>query len=260
MNTQINFPNIRIQKEGITNPRFVSDIVNANESLLTALQTIFDLANDEFAIISGCEYLGQSGFSEGFVFMSGKFYAAPAIAADKYLAPNPTDTLMKLHGDGNSYNTYRIFNAIQSNTAVEGGSPQMSGNMDAFRKGNKYVLDIVTALDSQMNTIVVKNPGLDPVSDYVNNGATQNVYSDYSAVYINVTGSGGGVINYELNSGNKSFRFQYYSQTSSSMTINLKHNGKTIKSVTAAQSHGGEFFFINSDGTNWIQINDYTKI
>jgi hypothetical protein len=135
------FPGKRKQYIGPNNPRFVSDIVNTDENLLIAMQSILGLGNTDFAIISGFDYTpGSPGtYSTGIVFMNGVFYLSNSILTEGfYLSPNVTDTLMKNFSDGTARNIYTVNYCVSSNVSV-GGMPVFSGNMNQYRLNTKTV-------------------------------------------------------------------------------------------------------------------------
>lgn len=137
MSEKIQFPNNRLTPASLGKPVFATDIQNLTENLLEAMNILLGLPADGFAILSGFVY-ASSAYGPGYVYMNGVIYYCAGLAETKYLAPDPTDTESKLHNpDGNSYNTYRIYYAIESNSPV-GGMPQFSGDM------NQYRLDLTT--------------------------------------------------------------------------------------------------------------------
>ena len=138
MSAKIPFPNIRLSQAGIGNPLFVTDITNVTEDLMNSLGLLLGLPANGFAILNGLTYTpGSPGtYSTGYIYLSGSIYffdgSVTPLHESQYLAPSLTDTDSKLHSDGNSYNTYRIYYALASNSPIT-DCPQFTGNMDAYR-------------------------------------------------------------------------------------------------------------------------------
>jgi len=137
MSTKIQFPNTRLTQAALGNPLFVTDVENLTSNLLEAINMLLGLPTSgatAFAILSGFEYDSEgASYSTGIVYMNGLiYYCATGLAETKYLAPAPTDGNSKVFSDGNSYNTYRIYYAVSSNSQV-GGMPQFNGTMDQYR-------------------------------------------------------------------------------------------------------------------------------
>jgi hypothetical protein len=141
MSTKIRFPNTRLTQTGLGNPLFVTDVENLTSNLLEAINMLLGLPASgatAFAILSGFTYTpgGGGSYSAGIVYMNGLIYyfddTGGELVEGKYLSPVPTDGNSKVFSDGNSYNTYRIYYAVSSNSQV-GGMPQFTGTMDRYR-------------------------------------------------------------------------------------------------------------------------------
>jgi len=137
MSTKIAFPNNRLAQPALGNPLFVSDVSNNTENLIQAMGILLGLdLTAGFAILQGMVFNGAA-YGAGYVFMgngsvSGNIYYTAGIAVNKYLNPTSTDIDLKIHSDGNNYNTYRVYNAISSDTQI-GSFPQFVGNMNTYR-------------------------------------------------------------------------------------------------------------------------------
>src|SRR5882762_1785925 len=96
------WPFKRKQYPGLENPRFVSDIVAANQAVLDGLMYISGLNATDFAIIWGIEYDQVAlNYQAGIFYLQGSFYYMPQVfAAGLYLTPDVQDTLIKPFGDG----------------------------------------------------------------------------------------------------------------------------------------------------------------
>lgn len=134
------FPNDRLVQETLNCPIFVSDIQNATNQILVSMQSLGGLTNDDFYIISGLEYQsGPNNYSPGVVWMYGQFYATDFdLTPGKYLNPDVTDVESKLHSDDNSYYTYRLYKAKESNTPYM-GSPVFNMLMNDYRLNLKIL-------------------------------------------------------------------------------------------------------------------------
>lgn len=149
MSTLPVFPNKRIEVDGLGNPRFVSDIVNANEQTFELARNILGLGLTDFAIISGLDYTpGAPGsYGAGVVYMNGKFYRTTGLAENKYLQGVETNVFTKIFSDGASREIYTQYSATQSNT-VWGAMPVFSGNMNTYRLSIKRLAANVLQLDN----------------------------------------------------------------------------------------------------------------
>jgi hypothetical protein len=153
----INFPNTRLEYADVGNPLFVTDIVNATESLQNALRMIYGLPSNGFAICSGLAY-GSGAYGPGIVFMNNVFYYTAGLAENKYLAPANSDILIKVFQDANSHVTYREFRAVQSNSPV-GGMPQFIGDMNQYRISSHLIQTTLNNLINNLGTAATKNIG-----------------------------------------------------------------------------------------------------
>ena len=136
----IQFPFVRKEYPGVGNPRFVSDIVAANQATISAMKAITGLADIDFAIISGMEFTPgtpNGTYAPGIFYLNGLFYYLGASFTEGlYLAPNPTDIMPKPFSDGNSRLTYTLLSGVSTSNPT-GATPIFSGNMNAYRIGLK---------------------------------------------------------------------------------------------------------------------------
>jgi hypothetical protein len=181
MSTKIQFPNNRLTESGLGNPLFVTDVSNLTENLLEAINMLLGLASNGFAILSGFTYSG-SAYSAGIVYMNGIiYYCSAGLNEGQYLSPVPTDVDSKLHSDGNSYNTYRIYYAVASNSQV-GGMPQFTGNMDSYRfsmqKIKDYAASDATSKANAAESNAISAAALDATSKANATESNANNYTD----------------------------------------------------------------------------------
>jgi hypothetical protein len=128
------FPNKRIEYAGVGNPRFVSDIVNLNETLIEAILALIGNPTGNFAIISGFVFNGGTNqYSPGLCYMDGVlYYTTTNLNGGKYLTPNVLSSLPKIFEDSTTKNTYTLYNAIESNTQYS-TMPIFNWTMDEYR-------------------------------------------------------------------------------------------------------------------------------
>lgn len=121
---------------GIDNPRFVDDIKAANEAVIDALATITGLGPNDFAILSGLNYvLGtQNTYTAGvFYFKGGIYYMPNSFNEGLYLTPVLTDTEPQPFDDGNTRNIYTLLQANSTSLPSSSTTPVFSGDMNAYR-------------------------------------------------------------------------------------------------------------------------------
>jgi hypothetical protein len=128
----MDFINKRLEYSGVGNPLFITDIVNANESLLTAMQSICGLGATDFRIISGLEY-STGAYSAGIIYYNGLFYnCLVGLVENKYLTISTSDIETKIYSDSSTHATYRCYYATQSNIQY-GTIPVFTGDMNSYR-------------------------------------------------------------------------------------------------------------------------------
>lgn len=133
---------------GLENPRFVSDILAANENALDGLAALAGLGATDFAIISGLAFIAgvPNSYTPGVIFLNGNFYyITTAFNENLYLQANMIDTLSEAFTDGNNRFIYTLQQATAVNTAP-GNSPQFVGNMNSYRINNAFIAARVNAL------------------------------------------------------------------------------------------------------------------
>lgn len=152
----LQWPNIRKEYAGLDNPRFVSDIVAANEATIDAVKAITGLGNTDFAIITGLDYTPgtpNGTYSPGVIYLNGLFYyQGSGFSEGLYLAPNPTDIEPQPFGDSITRNIYTAYNSI-STASPTGASPVFSGDMNAYRLGLKNSKSNILAIQATIATL-----------------------------------------------------------------------------------------------------------
>jgi len=129
----IQWPFNRKQDASKDNPRYVSDIVAANQSLSDALQAIGGFSNPGFAIISGLAYDGTGNYSSGIFYLNGQFYyIGSSFSSGLYLTGGVVDILSSPFPDGTINTIYSTYVGSTS-TSSTGASPMFSGSMNQYR-------------------------------------------------------------------------------------------------------------------------------
>lgn len=142
----LKWPFSRKQYPGIPNPRFVSDIVAANEAVLDAMIALTGLGPTDFAIISGFTYSPAlpGSYTGGIFYLSGTFYyQADNFNTGFYLSPIMVDTMPQAFGDGNARKIYTLQSSAISLAPVA-NCPAFAGDMNQYRlslKVNKTLLN-----------------------------------------------------------------------------------------------------------------------
>jgi hypothetical protein len=159
------WPFKRKEYAGLDNPRFVSDIVAANEATIDAMKAITGLGNVDFAIITGLDFTPGSPngvYSAGIFYLNGLFYyQGSAFSEGLYLAPNPTDVEPQPFGDSISRLTYTLLSGI-STSNPSGSTPIFGSNMNAYRIGLKSVNNNILAIQATLAALgnsAVRNVG-----------------------------------------------------------------------------------------------------
>lgn len=133
--SDVQWPFVRLEYPGIGNPRFVSDIVAANQAVLDALTGISGLGVTDFAIFSGFVYTpGSPGsYTAGiFYFNGGWYYMSTPFSENLYLTPSVTQIMSKPFDDTVSRFIYQVQYGVSTNVAA-GNTPQFTGNMNQYR-------------------------------------------------------------------------------------------------------------------------------
>lgn len=147
MSNLIQFPNKRIQVDGVKNPLFVSDIYNANSSLYEGMKQLLGLGNTDFAILSGCEYDGINSYSAGIIYLNGEFYNCLPISAGDYAAGGTVGGISKPFSDNVSRETYNLYVAFGTPSSSPTTSPQFTGSMDEYRLNLDFLRQSITEED-----------------------------------------------------------------------------------------------------------------
>src|ERR1044072_3622913 len=147
------WPFRRKQYNGLGNPRFVSDIVAANEAIIDAMTAITGLGSVDFAIITGLDYTPgtpNGSYGPGIFYLDGQFYYFGASFTEGlYLTPNLVDTMPKPFSDGNGRNIYTLLSAL-STSSPAGATPVFSSNMDQYRIGLKNVKNNIVSMQATL--------------------------------------------------------------------------------------------------------------
>lgn len=226
------WPLKRIAYPGIVNPRFVDDIVVANESILDGLRVLTGLNNTDFAIISGLEYITGTGntYNTGFFYLNGNFYFVQnAFAEGLYLAPNPTDTEPQPFTDGNTRNIYTLFPSITT-SSPSGATPVFSGDMNEYRIGMKTLNTNIQAI---LGTIL--NLG--------------------TAAFLNVGTAAGTVAAGDASYTKAQITAAFLALAGGTMTGNLFLNGNPTSALEAAPKQ----YVDNANAAKCIVIANYTE-
>lgn len=138
----------RLQYAGVNNPRYVSDVVAANELVLDMVQNICGLGATDFAIFAGLVFTPgtPNTFTPGIFFLNGAWYYMPTTFNEGlYLAPNIQPIMPVAFTDTVTRNIYQV-NYGQSTGTISGSSPVFSGNMNAYRLDLKSMGINISAL------------------------------------------------------------------------------------------------------------------
>jgi hypothetical protein len=151
------FPFTRQQYPGLNNPRWVSDIVCANQLTLDGLTAIAGLGPTDFAIFGGLELTipisGPDYYTPGVYYLNGTWYYMPStFLQGLYLTSAPLNEQTYTFSDAVTRATYIISEATTSSSPTN-NTPQFNGTMNAYRMDLKTVNAILFNL--QMATSVV---------------------------------------------------------------------------------------------------------
>ena len=149
----LQWPAIRKTYAGIDNPLFIDDIALANQGALSGLAALAGFGPADFWIVSGMEYNAPAGgpntYNPGVFYLNGSFYYIENSTIEgQYLTPSVQGVLSEAFDDGNTRVIYNTNFGISSvnNTGAGPYSPLMSGPMNAYRAGNKYLATAVISL------------------------------------------------------------------------------------------------------------------
>lgn len=151
MSDLLQFPFDRNQYPAIDNPIYVSDIVAANQSLLSALTAIAGLGAGDFAIFGGLQYVevlsGTNYYTPGFFYLKGVWYYQPVTVNEgQYLIPNVTGELPYTFTDAVTRPLYNVNLGQTSNISTPSSTPQFSGNMNVYRLDLKSLVNSISNL------------------------------------------------------------------------------------------------------------------
>lgn len=129
---------------GVDNPRYVDDIVAANDLVNTMAMAICGLGPNDFAILQGLVLDPVANtFSPGYFYLNGQvYYQADPFAAGLALIPNITFALQKGFPDGNPRFIYSLLGSQATNFG-DGTTPPFNQSMTGYRMGNTYLMNSV---------------------------------------------------------------------------------------------------------------------
>lgn len=133
--SDIQWPFVRLEYAGIGNPRYVSDIVAANQAVLDAITAIAGFGSSDFAIFSGFTFVPGSPntYTPGVFFLNGNWYfMSTAFNELLYLIPSVSQIMSKPFNDTVSRFIYQVQYGTSTNIST-GATPQFSGNMNQYR-------------------------------------------------------------------------------------------------------------------------------
>ena len=129
----ISWPFKRKQYSGIANPRYVSDIVAANEAVIDAIKSITGLTDSDFAIISGMVYDPTAHtYGAGIFYLSGSFYSIASVNEGQYVIGGTTDIMNSPFPDSTSKPIYTQNTGIATSSS-SGASPVFNSTMNQYR-------------------------------------------------------------------------------------------------------------------------------
>lgn len=145
---------IRQSYAGVDNPRYVDDIVAANDLVTTALGVLAGLGPNDFAILQGLAYdQGTNTYSPGYYYLNGQVYNQTAtFAAGLYLAPLLQDAIQKPFPDGTPRYIYQLFLSQATNVA-DGSTPIFNGNMNANRVDSKTIAAAILTIQQRLSQL-----------------------------------------------------------------------------------------------------------
>jgi hypothetical protein len=165
----IQWPFFRKHYDGLNNPRFDQDIVAANQAVLDALTSLAGLGPTDFAIFSGLVYTlaaPNNYYTPGIFYLNGTwYYLSSNINETQYLGVTTQDIMSEGFPDGNSRNIYTLQQGLASSSGGVGFSPQISGNMNAYRMDNKSLSTFLAVV--QKATIALVSDGNTLTAAYI---------------------------------------------------------------------------------------------
>jgi hypothetical protein len=153
----VQFPFNRNQYPGIDNPLYISDIVAANQEVLTGLAAIAGLGATDFAIFAGLQYIvsvsGSNYYTPGIFYLNGVWYFQPDVFdEDNYLEPDVTGIMDYTFEDATIRPEYNVNYSQYTGSSGPATSPIFSGNMSSYRMDLKTLLSEIEIL--QLATIL----------------------------------------------------------------------------------------------------------
>jgi microcystin-dependent protein len=159
MSSILQFPSQRLVYGSIVGgePLFVSDALIAEQTANDAIKAIGGIQDgtDTFFILQGLDYNQSANtYGTGIIYFNGAFYySANTLSEGNRLIPaSPTQSFNQLFADGTVRPTYQTFTAVAT-TNPTGSTPVFTGNMNAYRIGNKFLQAQIVALQSLTSTL-----------------------------------------------------------------------------------------------------------
>lgn len=153
MNAFQQLPGIFIRQSyaGVDNPRYVDDIVAANDLVTTALAALAGLGPNDFAILQGLVYdQANNQYGPGFYYLNGQVYNQTAtFAAGLYLVPTLQDAMQKGFPDGTPRYTYKLFLSQATNNPA-GATPIFQGNMNQNRVDSRTISGFISVIQQRL--------------------------------------------------------------------------------------------------------------
>lgn len=263
----IQWPFTRKEWPGFGNPRFVSDIVAANEAVIDAIKVVTGLTNADFAILSGLDFTPgtpNGTYAPGWFYLNGEiYYMGASFSEGLYLAPNPTDIMPKPFSDGNSRNTYTLLTGISTSNPT-GSTPIFSGNMNVNRIGLKTInasiqsiLATISALGNAAYRNVGTTAGTVAAGDDSRFGYTQSQIDNLFALKTSVIQKGAGVaytptaatdpVNKLYADGAAGVKLLWLGNVYADNTVN-RLAGSLV--ITSARTATGDYLISHNNGAN----------
>jgi len=139
-NTDIQPLSIGNEIANIGNPIDVADIITAQQSLLTIVNTLYGFGPNDFWILDGITEDNSGNYSVSsdgaLVYLNGKFLYLPAgsnIVAGQCIINSESDGIPKQYGDTSTHNKYHLY------TAGVGNTPNPPTTSPAFDGSGRFV-------------------------------------------------------------------------------------------------------------------------
>lgn len=152
----IPYPFKRVTYPGIDNPEYIGDIRVATEGIMASIAMIVGLGPDDFAIISGIDYVADTipYYTPGYFYLKGIFYQIQTtFVQNNWLVPNVQSALVRAFNDGQSRPIYNYYGANNVDADPANGCPVFVGDMNDYRVGNGYLAAQVAFMLTKVNLL-----------------------------------------------------------------------------------------------------------